>query len=89
MIAVALVDLRFWFRLAYPLYGAVLAMLVAVDVLGEISKGAQRWLDLGVIQLQPSELMKLALVLALARYFHGAYLDDVGPPAGPARRRCS
>ena len=34
--------------------------------------GAQRWIDLGLIQLQPSELMKIALVLALARYFHGA-----------------
>ena len=52
-------------------------MLVAVDVLGEINKGAQRWLDLGFMQLQPSELMKVALVMALARYFHAAYLDDL------------
>ena len=52
-------------------------MLVAVDVLGKINKGAQRWLDLGVVQLQPSELMKVALVLALARYFHGAYPEDM------------
>ena len=80
MVAIALVDLRVWFRLSYPLYGAVLALLVAVDMLGEISKGAQRWLDLGLVQLQPSELMKMALVMALARYFHGAYLEDVRRP---------
>ena len=60
-----------------PATALVLAMLVAVDVLGEINKGAQRWLDLGFIQLQPSELMKVALVMALARYFHAAYLDDL------------
>ncbi|MGD9512335.1 MAG: FtsW/RodA/SpoVE family cell cycle protein, partial [Geminicoccaceae bacterium] len=77
MVLVALVDPRVWFRAAWPFYLAVLGMLVAVDVLGEINKGAQRWLDLGLIQLQPSELMKVALVLALARYFHAAYPEDM------------
>lgn len=77
MIAMALVDIRVWFHLAYPFFGVVLALLVAVEILGSITKGAQRWLDLGVIQLQPSELMKVALVMALARYFHTAYLDEV------------
>jgi rod shape determining protein RodA len=77
MVAIALADVRVWFRLCYPFYGAVLASLVAVDVLGEVNKGAQRWLDLGVVQIQPSELMKVALIMALARYFHAAYLDDV------------
>jgi rod shape determining protein RodA len=80
MVAVAMVDPRLWFRLSYPAYGAVLALLVGVDVLGEISKGAQRWLDLGVLQLQPSELMKVAMVMALARYFHAAYLEDLRRP---------
>ena len=45
-------------------------LLVVVEVAGEIGMGAQRWIDLGFIQLQPSEMMKIALVLALARYFH-------------------
>ena len=63
-------------------------MLVAVDVLGEINKGAQRWLDLGFVQLQPSELMKVALVMALARYFHAAYPEDLRRLTGPASRRC-
>jgi rod shape determining protein RodA len=80
MIVIAMVDPRFWYRIAYPLYGLALALLTAVDILGEINKGAQRWLDLGFVQLQPSELMKVALVLALARYFHSAYLSDVKRP---------
>jgi rod shape determining protein RodA len=42
--------------------------------------GAQRWIDLGIINLQPSEVMKIALVLALARYFHGLATEDVGRP---------
>ena len=81
MLGVALIEPRWWFKLAYPCYGLVLALLVAVDVLGEINKGAQRWLDLGFVQLQPSELMKVALVLALARYFHAAWLADLRRPA--------
>ena len=77
MVAMALVDIRVWFRCCYIFYGVVLLLLVTVDVLGEIKMGAQRWLDLGVIQIQPSELMKVALIMALARYFHTAYLDDM------------
>ena len=80
MIVVALVDPRVWFRLSWPCYCTVLVMLVAVDALGEINKGAQRWLDLGLIQLQPSELMKVALIMGLARYFHGAYPEDMRRP---------
>ena len=77
MLAVALVDIRFWFRWAFVFYALAFAMLLGVEILGEISKGAQRWIDLGVVQLQPSELMKVGLVLCLARYFHSAYLDEV------------
>lgn len=77
MIAVALVDVRFWFRWAYTFYAVAFAMLLGVEIVGELSKGAQRWIDLGLFQLQPSELMKVGLVLCLARYFHSAYLDEV------------
>lgn len=77
MVAVALTDIRFWFRWAVACYAAAFAMLLGVEILGEINKGAQRWIDLGVVQIQPSELMKLGLVLCLARYFHSAYLDEV------------
>jgi rod shape determining protein RodA len=80
MIAVALVDLRFWMRYAYALYLVSVVLLVAVDLKGTIGMGAQRWIDLGFIQLQPSEIMKIALILTLARYFHGASYQDVGRP---------
>ena len=80
MLTVALIDVRFWFRCAYVVYGAALLGLIAVELAGEVVMGAQRWLDLGLFQLQPSEVMKIALVLALARYFHGAYLEDVAHP---------
>ncbi len=79
-LAIGLSDLRFWFKWAYPIYGGALLMLVAVEVVGEINKGAERWINLGFMQLQPSEVMKVALVLALARYFHSAWLEDVKNP---------
>ena len=55
--------------ITFPLYGATLVMLVGVEALGFVSKGAQRWLDLGPIRLQPSEFMKPAIVLTLARFY--------------------
>ena len=54
---------------AFPLYGVVLVMLILVEMLGFVTKGAQRWLDLGFIRLQPSEFMKPAIVLVLARFY--------------------
>ncbi|MGC2855918.1 rod shape-determining protein RodA [Novispirillum sp. DQ9] len=80
MLVLALVDVRQFLRYAYASYGVALAFLVLVEVKGTIGMGAQRWVDLGFFQLQPSEIMKIALVLSLARYFHGASLEDVGRP---------
>ncbi len=55
--------------IAFPLYAATLVMLISVEALGFVSKGAQRWLDIGPIKLQPSEFMKPAIVLTLARFY--------------------
>jgi rod shape determining protein RodA len=77
LIFVALVDIRWWYRLAYPIYGVTLVLLVIVDVMGHVGMGAQRWINLGFMQIQPSEIMKMAGVMALARYFHGASGDEV------------
>ena len=80
MLVVAVVDLRFWYRAAYWIYAIAFALLVLVEVRGAIGMGAQRWIDLGVIQLQPSEIMKVAVVLAIARYFHNVSIDNIGRP---------
>jgi len=61
--------------IAFPLYGVTLVMLMGVEALGFVSKGAQRWLDIGPIKLQPSEFMKPAIVLTLARFY------ELVPPA--------
>jgi rod shape determining protein RodA len=68
-------ELRRW---SWPLFGAGLAMLVGVLAIGEIGKGAQRWLDLGVMSFQPSELLKVAVPMMLARYLAEKPL----PPSG-------
>ena len=70
MTGAALPGIRLWFRTAYWAYAIALALVVAVDLRGFVGMGARRWIDLGVIQLQPSQLMNVVLVLALARYFH-------------------
>ncbi|WP_207477397.1 rod shape-determining protein RodA [Arenibaculum pallidiluteum] len=79
-IAIALVDVRIWMRLAYWIYLIVLFLLILVEIMGHIGMGAQRWINLGPIVIQPSELMKPALVLVLARYFHTQTLDRIGRP---------
>jgi rod shape determining protein RodA len=63
-------DARFWLAIAYPLYAGALLLLLAVAAIGETRLGATRWLSLGPLSLQPSELMKVGLFLALARYYH-------------------
>ena len=78
MLVIAVIDIRFWLKVSYALYGISLILLATVEVMGSVGMGAQRWLDLTVIQLQPSETMKIALVIALARYFHGLEADDAG-----------
>jgi rod shape determining protein RodA len=69
MLVVALVPIWFWRNMAAVAYVVALLMLVAVEVAGSVGMGAQRWLDLGVIRIQPSELMKVALVMVLAAYY--------------------
>ena len=80
MIAVSLIDVRIWLRFAYVLYGLSLILLALVEFMGFVGMGAQRWLDLGYFNLQPSELMKIAMVLALARYFHSLTMEAVARP---------
>ncbi|HET7333593.1 MAG TPA: rod shape-determining protein RodA [Rhizomicrobium sp.] len=80
LVAVAVTDIRLWMSLAYPAYAVSLLLLVAVEIAGHVGLGAQRWIELGPLQLQPSELMKIALIMALARYLHGQSVEDVSHP---------
>ena len=80
VLVLALAPIQFWMRAAYPVYGVALLLLLLVEVFGDIGMGAQRWIDVGLFRVQPSELMKPALVLALALYFHGLTLEDIGRP---------
>ncbi len=69
MISVAMVPIWFWRSLAGVGYLVTLALLVAVEFFGVVGMGAQRWIDLGFMRLQPSELMKITLVMFLAAYY--------------------
>lgn len=80
MLFLASVDMRLWLRYAYWFYAAMLLLLVAVEIAGHVGMGAQRWINLGFFVLQPSEMMKLALILSLARYFHELPPEDIGQP---------
>ncbi len=80
MLGIALIDIRIIARLSWLFYAFGLGLLIAVLRIGHVGKGAQRWIELGGFQLQPSELMKIALVLALAHWFHRASWERVGNP---------
>jgi len=71
MVGLSLVNLRVWFAVAYPVYAIGFVLLILVDVMGHHALGAQRWLQLGPVTIQPSEIMKIGVVLALARFYHG------------------
>lgn len=76
-VLMSVIPLSVYMRLAYPIYAACLLLLVGVEVAGYVGMGAQRWISLGSFNLQPSEFMKLALILALARYYHMARQEDI------------
>ena len=81
LITIAMVDIRVWMSLAYPFYGAALLLLLATTIMGKVGGlGAQRWLELVPLQIQPSELMKISLVLALSRYLHGQQVEEISKP---------
>ncbi len=80
MLSIALIDIRFLARLAWPIYAISVALLVLVERMGHVGKGAQRWIDLGGLQIQPSELAKIGLVLVLASWFHRASWERMGNP---------
>lgn len=80
MFVVAFIPIWFWRSMSGIAYGVSLILLVAVEFMGKVGMGAQRWIDLGFLQLQPSELMKIALVMILAAYYDWLDLDRTSRP---------
>lgn len=68
-LAITFVPIWFWRSMTIPAYAVTFLLLIVVELFGHVGKGAQRWIDLGFITLQPSELMKVALVMMLAAYY--------------------
>ncbi len=79
MIILALIDIKIYLKYSYIAYFLTLLLLISVEIseYGYTGMGAQRWIDLKLFKLQPSELMKIALVLVLAKYFHSCSLQKI------------
>jgi rod shape determining protein RodA len=80
MLCIAMIDIRVIARFSWLGYAIGVGLLVLVALNGQVGKGAQRWIEIGPVQLQPSELMKIMLVLGLAGWFHRASWERVGNP---------
>jgi rod shape determining protein RodA len=80
MFGIAMVPIWFWRNMAGLAYAVSLALLVGVEVMGTVGMGAQRWIDLGFMQLQPSELMKITLVMLIAAYYDWLDVRKVSHP---------
>ena len=76
-IIIAITDINFWFKNSYFIYFVTTILLLLVAVVGHNSMGATRWINLGFIRIQPSEFMKIGLILALARYFFQCNLSEI------------
>ena len=77
MIFVAFFNIKFWHNFSYIIYFIVILLLIYVSFFGIKSSGSQRWMDLYLFVLQPSELMKIAIIMCLAKYFHRLKIENV------------
>ena len=77
MLIISFINIRFWFSIGYLFYVLIVGLLIWTYYFGIQSSGSQRWMDLYFINLQPSELMKICIILCLAKYFHRMKLENV------------
>ena len=77
MIFVAFFNIKFWHNLSYLIYLFVFLLLIWVSFFGIKSSGSQRWMDVYLFVLQPSELMKVAIIMCLAKYYHRIKIENV------------
>ena len=77
MLLISFLNIRFWFSISYIAYFIIILMLIWTVNFGITASGSQRWINLYFINLQPSELMKIFIILCLAKYFHRKRLENV------------
>ena len=77
MLIISFFNIKFWHITSYIFYLIVIALLIWVSIDGIKASGSQRWIDLYFIVLQPSELMKIAIILCLAKYYHRLKIENV------------
>ena len=77
MLVISFFNIKFWHITSYLIYFLISLLLIWVSIYGIKASGSQRWINLYFIVLQPSELMKIAIILCLAKYFHRLKIDDV------------
>ena len=77
MIFIAFFNIKWWHKLSYLFYLVVILLLIYVSFFGIKSSGSKRWMDLYLFNLQPSELMKIAIILCLAKYYHRIKIENV------------
>jgi rod shape determining protein RodA len=77
MIVISLFNIKIWFSLGYIIYIIIVGMLILTAIFGVTASGSQRWINLYFINIQPSELMKIFIILCLAKYFHRIKLENV------------
>ena len=77
MLLISLLNIKFWFSIGYVIYFVIVVMLIWTINFGVTASGSQRWIDLYFINIQPSELMKIFIILCLAKYFHRKRLENV------------
>ena len=77
MIIVAFFNIKFWHNFSYIIYLVIILLLIWVSFFGIKSSGSQRWMDVYLFVLQPSELMKVAIILCLAKYYHRLKIENV------------
>ena len=77
MLTISFFNIKFWHIFSYAIYFTIILLLIWVSVYGIRVSGSQRWIDLYFIVLQPSELMKISVILCLAKYYHRLKIDDV------------
>lgn len=78
MLFIAITDIKLWFKASYLFYVGALSLVIIVDIMGHNAMGATRWFRLGSLTIQPSEIMKVCTVFALARYFYGIEIENIG-----------